>query len=256
MKTKRLSLRLIKYELRNISGNAYIIFFGIAFPILLSILISTAVTKQVPAEMRDQAVTGIFISMSLIIPLAILLMGYAASYSQELEKDIPLRLNLFGFSERSMIIAKMLAYLIFISGALIIYAVVDSMILKIQVPQLSSALCLIGSLYLLSTVLCVLAHGIATFFRKFGPTYGAAMVLYFGFMIICGMMGIPVDQLPKGVQFVSRAFPMSYMTSDFVNFWAKGSYNFVPLIQSFLFFGAVSCIVLILSIRKHRRIIK
>jgi ABC-2 type transport system permease protein len=82
------------------------------------------------------------------------------------------------------------------------------------------------------------------------------MILYFGFMILCGMMGLTVDQLPKALKVIAKAFPMSYISSDYVDFWQKGSYNFAPLIQSFLFFGAVSFIVLIFSIKKNQRLIK
>ncbi|MHB8130860.1 MAG: ABC transporter permease [Mobilitalea sp.] len=256
MKKKLLNWRLVQYELRNIAGNIFVIFFGVFFPIMLSVLFSFVLKKQVPEEMYPQAITSIFITMSMIIPMAVLLIGYAANYSQELEKDIPLRLNLFGFRERSMLAAKMIAYLIFTTGAFLLYALVDINILEIQVPKLSSAICLIVSLYVLSVILFVLAHGIATIFRKFGPTYAVSMLLYFGFMILCGMMGVTVDQLPKGLNVIAKAFPMSYISSDFVDFWQGGKYNFAPVVQSYLFFGAISFIILILSIRKNQRVIK
>ena len=256
MKKKQLNLRLVQYELRNIAGNMFVIFFGVFFTIMMSILFSFVLKKQVPEEMYPQAITSIFITMSMIIPMAVLLIGYAANYSQELEKDIPLRLNLFGFRERSMLVAKMIAYLIFTTGAFLIYAIVDIIMLDIQVPKFSSAICLILSLYALSVILFVLAHGIATIFRKFGPTYAVSMLLYFGFMILCGMMGVAVEQLPKGLNVIAKAFPMSYISSDFVDFWQGGKYNFAPFIQSYLFFGAISFIILFLSFRKNQRVIK
>jgi ABC-2 type transport system permease protein len=256
MKTKQLSWNLIKYELRNISGNIFTIFFGIIFPIIMSVIITNAYLKDIPEHGRRIASTGVFITMSLIVPMAILLIGYAANYSQELEKEIPLRLNLFGFYQRSILIAKMIAHLIFLTGALIIYTAADVILLDISVPKVSSAVILILSLYLLAVILFILSHGIATFFKKFGTTYAVTMLLYFGFMIICGMMGLTVDQLPKWLQSVARAFPMTYISSDFRDFWKSGEYNFAPFIQSFLFFGAVSGILLFLSIRKQNRVIK
>jgi ABC-2 type transport system permease protein len=256
MKKKLLNWRLIQYELRNISGNIFVIFFGVFFPIMMSVLFSFVLKKQVPEEMYPQAITSIFITMSMIIPMAVLLIGYAANYSQELEKDIPLRLSLFGFRERSMLAAKMIAYLIFTTAAFLLYTLFDIYMLDIQVPKLSSAICLIVALYALSVILFVLAHGIATIFKKFGPTYAVSMLLYFGFMILCGMMGVSVDQLPKGLNVIAKAFPMSYISSDFVDFWQGGKYNFAPFIQSYLFFGAVSFIILIISIRKNQRVLK
>lgn len=256
MKKNLLNWRLVQYELRNITGNMFVIIFGVLFPIIMSALFSVVLKKQVPEEMYPKTVTAIFITMSMIIPMAVLLIGYAANYSQELEKDIPLRLNLFGFRERTMLVAKMIAYLIFTTAAFALYMVSDIIMLDLQVPKLSSAICLIVSLYALSIILFVLSHGIATIFRKFGPTYAVSMFLYFGFMILCGMMGVTVDQLPKGLKIIANVFPMSYISSDFIDFWQGGQYNFAPFVQSYLFFGAVSLIVLILSIRKNQRVIK
>lgn len=256
MNKKQLNWRLIQYELRNITGNIFVIFFGVFFPIMMSALFSIVLKDQVPEKMYSATITSVFITMIMIIPMAVLLIGYAANYSQELEKDIPLRLNLFGFRERTMLFAKMIAYLIFTTAAFLLYVVFDVIMLDLQIPKLSSAICLIVSLYVLSVILFILAHGLATIFRKFGPTYAASMLLYFGFMILCGMMGVTVDQLPKGLHAIAKAFPMSYISSDFIDFWQGGKYNFAPFIQSFLFFGAVSLIILVLSIRKNQRVIK
>jgi ABC-2 type transport system permease protein len=256
MQRKQLSWSLIQYELRNIVGNIFVIIFGVIFPMFMSALFSIVLKSQVPEEMYSRTVTSIFITMSMIIPMAVLLIGYAANYSQELEKDIPLRLNLFGFSEKTMLLSKMIAYLIFTTVAFLLYVLFDVFMLKLQVPKLSSALCLIAALYAISIILFVLAHGLATFFRKFGPTYAISMILYFGIMILCGMMGVTVDQLPKTLRAMAKVLPMSYISNDFIDFWQGGKYNFAPLLQSFLFFGAISFIVLILSIRKNQRVIK
>lgn len=256
MKNNQLNLRLIKYEVRNIAGNMFVIFFGIFFPIIMSAIFSFVLKNQVSKAMYPKTITSIFITMSMIIPMAVLLIGYAANYSQELEKDIPLRMNLFGFSEKTLLIAKMIAYLIFTTAAFFIYVISDVIILDIQAPKVSSAICLILSLYTLSIILFVLSHGIATFFRKFGPSYAVSMLLYFGFMILCGMMGVTVDQLPKGLSTIAKALPMSYISSDFIEFWQGGTYNFAPLIQSYLFFGAVSFIVLIISMKRNQRMIR
>lgn len=256
MNKKKLNWYLINYELRNIIGNIFVIFFGIFFPIIMSALFSVMLKSQIPENMYSEAVTGLFLTMSLVIPMAVLLIGYAANYSQELEKDVPLRLNLFGFSEKTMLFAKMVSYLIFTTAAFVIYAIVDFIMLDLQAPKISSAIIFILSLYALSVIFFMLAHGLATIFRKFGPTYAVCMFLYFGFMILCGMMGITVDQLPSGAKAVAKVFPMSYISSDFINFWQGGEYNFAPLVQSFLFFGAVSAIILIFSIRKNQRVLK
>ena len=121
MKQKRISLRLIRYELLNTAGNWFTIFFGIAFPILMSLLIANVFLGELPQEAIPAANTGVFLSMSIVIPLATLLIGYAANYSQELENEVPLRLRLFGYHEQSMLGAKMIANLIFMTTALDVY---------------------------------------------------------------------------------------------------------------------------------------
>ncbi len=256
MQKKQLNWKLVQYELRNISGNIFVIVFGVIFPILMSVLFSFVFKSSVPELLYTEIVTSVFITMSMIIPMAVLLIGYAANYSQELEKDIPLRLNLFGFRERTMLLAKMIAYLIFTTGSFLLYAGVDILLLDLQVPKPGSVLCLIASLYALSVILFILAHGLATLFKKFGPTYAVSMILYFGFMILCGMMGVTVDQLPSALKAIAKVLPMSYISSDYIKFWQGGKYNFAPLIQAYLFFGAVSAIILLLSFRKNQRKIK
>jgi ABC-2 type transport system permease protein len=256
MQRKPLNWNLIKYELRNILGNIYVIIFGVFFPIMMSALFSFIFKDEFPEEMYAKVITSTFITMSMIVPMAVLLIGYAANYSEELEKEIPLRMNLFGYRERTMLLAKMIAYLIFMTAALSLYIIADLFILELLVPKLSSALCFIAALYAISVILFVLAHALATFFRRFGPTFAVSMLLYFGIMILCGMMGITVDQLPGVLRAIARLLPMSYIGSDFIEFWQGGSYNFAPLLQSFLFFGAASVILLILSIRKNQRVIK
>ncbi|MGM9986101.1 MAG: ABC transporter permease [Bacillaceae bacterium] len=256
MKGKNFNWNLIVYEMRNIIGNPFVAFFGIVFPVLMSFIITKALASEVPKAMIPEANTSVFITMSLIIPMAVILLGYAATYSQEVEKEIPIRMRLFGFRERSVVTAKIIAQLLVMTFAFIIYVGADYLMLDLQTPKASSAIILFVCLYLLGILFCILAHGLSNIFKKFGPTYAVVMVLYFGFMILCGMMGITVENLPEALQVVAKTLPMSYISSDFIDFWQGGSYNFVPLIQSFLFFGAVSGIVLMISIYRDRRVVK
>lgn len=256
MKEKKCNLNLILYEIRNISGNFFVHFFGIVFPILMSLILTQAVGSQVPEVIRQDVVTSIVISMSLVCPLAIILIGYPANYSQEVEKGVPLRMRLFGYGEKSVILAKVIAQLIFLTIALGIFGIAEVVLIDIQKPALSSLLCLIGCLYLLAIILFILAHAIANILKRFGPTFAVTMTLYFLIMIVCGMMGVSTEQLPKALQAVANTLPMTYICNDFSDFWQGGSYNFVPLIQSFLFLGAFSGILLLFASYKDRRAVK
>ena len=79
------------------------------------------------------------------------------------------------------------------------------------------------------------------------------MSIYFILMMLTGMMGVKTEQLPDVLQKVAGTLPMTYISSDFVDFWQGGSYNFMPLLQAFLFMGAVTGILLLFSMWKGRR---
>lgn len=250
---KKLSIKLIKYEILNISGNFFTLFFGVVFPIIMSVIVSQVYLRNLTGEIRIKAMTGLYITMSMIIPLSILLIGYCVTYAQELEKEIPLRMQLFGFKQSTMLAARLIAYFVFTTGAFLIYTAADCFILDIQMPSPAAAICYIITFYLLCTVFFLLSHGIAGILMKFGPAYAVSMTLYFVFMMLCGVMGIPVASLPKSLQAIAYTLPMTYIAEDYINFWQGGSYNFAPIIQSFLFLGAISGIVLLFSLKRGKR---
>ncbi len=215
-------------------------FFGIVFPNIMCLLLSKTVGSQVPDNVRQEVLTSITLSMSLVMPMAIMLLGYGALYSREVERGIPLRMRLFGYSEKSEITAKLIAHLIFLTIAFIIFSLVQMIAMDIPKPAFSSLICLILSLYLLGIIFLVIAHSFAQIFKKFSITFGVSMFLYFMIMMITGMMGIETEQLPQTLQKIAGMFPMTYVSNDFASFWQGGSYNFMPYIQSRLFLGALA----------------
>ncbi|WP_029501267.1 ABC transporter permease [Lachnoclostridium phytofermentans] len=253
MKTLLPNKRMIFYELRNLLGNFFTLFFGIAFPIAFSILMPSIITRDLPENAQSEAIITVFVTMSMVIPMAVMLLGYAANYAQEVENDVPLRLDLFGIQPKKLFVAKLIAHLIFITIAFILYFFVDWIVLDIKMPNTKMIVLWISCLYLLAIIFFMIAHGITTIVKKFGITFAVTMLLYFSFMILCGMMGITVEQLPKALKNVALLLPMSYISKDFVGIWDGGSYNYAPLIQSFLFLAAIAGILVLLGIRKSKR---
>ena len=245
---------MVLYELRNINGNFMPHFFGIVFPNMMCLLFSKTVGSQVPEEVRREVITSIVLSMSLVMPMSIMFLGYGALYSQEVERGIPLRMRLFGYSQMSEITAKIIAHLIFLTIAFVVFGFFQVIVMDISRPALASLICLIVSLYLLGVIFLMIAHAIAEIFKKFSITFGISMFLYFIIMMLTGMMGVKTEQLPEALQKIARIFPMTYVSNDFADFWQGGSYNFMPYIQSFLFLGAISGIFLLFSMHKNRRI--
>ena len=256
MNKKKCNLNMVFYELRNINGNFMPHFFGIVFPNMMAMLFSRTIGSQVPEPMRQNVMVSITLSMILIIPMSIMFIGYGAIYAQEVENEVPLRMRLFGFHERSLLAAKIIAHIIFMTIAFIIYVVFQAFTMDIPKPAFSSVIWLMVSLYLIGAILLVIAHSIANIFRKFSITFGIIMMVYFILMMLTGMMGISTEQLPKALQKVASTLPMTYISNDFADFWQGGSYNYMPFIQSFLFFGAVAGILMLYAQYRDRRVVK
>lgn len=162
-------------------------------------------------------------------------------------------MHLFGIGERSLLLAKITAHFILLTVEFIIFAVFHAAVMDVQKPALLSALGLLAALYAIGLIFLVLSHAIANLLRKFSLTFGIEMSIYFILMMLTGMMGVKTEQLPDVLQKVAGTLPMTYISSDFVDFWQGGSYNFMPLLQAFLFMGAVTGILLLFSMWKGRR---
>lgn len=255
-KVKKCSLRMIQYEVRNMNGNLMSHFFGIVFPNVMCLVLSKTVGESLSADIRREAMTTIMLSMSLIMPMSIMMLGYGAVYSQEVERGVPLRMRLFGFGEKSLITAKIIAHLILLTVAFVIFALFQIIVMDIQKPAVTSLICLIVSLYFIGAVLLVVAYALAGIFKKFSITFGICMSIYFLMMILTGMMGMRTNQLPGILQRVAKTLPMTYISNDFITFWQGGSYNFMPYIQSCIFFAALAGLLLMASFYKNRRVVK
>lgn len=256
MNNKTINAKLVRYELMGVISNWFIPFFGVLFPILLGILLSATVLSEVPEQFLPEARTSLLLSISQMIPLATIFLGHSAIYSQELEKKIPLRMRLFGFPEHVTLIAKLIAEFVFMTIAIILFGIVFFNVFDLVKPSGSAFLITIATLYGIGIICFMLAHGIANFVRKFGLAYGITMIIYFVFMMIGGMMGVRMDMLPAVLRTVASLLPFSYFSQDFVKIWKGQPYDFGPFIQSVLFLGTISAIVLILSIiyRRNRAI--
>lgn len=256
MNKNKVSIRMIQYELRNVAGNPFVHIFGVGFPILMSIIITKAVSSEMPdTSYLYEVITSIFLGIGAIIPMATILMGYSSTCSQDIEKGIPLRMQLFGFSEKYTIINRLIAEFIYMTCAFAIYFIVGFSTLELVMPVAYGVIVYFLCMYIFASVLFILAHAIANIMKKFGLTYMITMIIYFGLMILSGMMGITVDKLPKGLQIVSNLLPSTYMNKDIYTVWVGKTYNFVPLIQSYIFFFAISGILFfVMSYRLKRNL--
>lgn len=254
--SKKCSLRMIQYEVRNLNGNLMSHFFGIIFPNMMCLILSKTVGESLTAEIRQEVITTIMLTMTLVMPMSVMMLGFGAVYSQEVERGVPLRMRLFGFSEKALLIAKVIAHLLLLTVSFMIFALFQILFMDIKKPAFFSLLCLVFSLYFIGGVLLVIAYAVAGIFKKFSITFGICMSLYFIMMILTGMMGMRTNQLPDVLQKVAKTLPMTYISNDFIIFWQGGAYNFMPYIQSCIFFAALAGLLLMASFYKNRRVIK
>lgn len=243
----------IKYEFLNTLYNGYAFFFGAIFPVILIHMIIAGALSDVPKEYINEAITQLFIGMAMYIPLASIFLSHSATYSNELDKNIPERLVLFGFSEQKILLNKLVSNYIFLTFCMLIYILGTLPFIDIVKPSFSAISIWILCVYILAGILLILAHGIATLIRKFGPTYGISMALYFIFLILGGYMGLPVSKLPRGLRYISDLLPTTQLGNDYLDFWVGRDYNFGPLIQSMIFFFALSSAILIIAFKVRGR---
>lgn len=247
-KRKILSLKMLLFELRNITGNPYVHLFGIAMPILMSYIIIHGVTMEVTDTALLRTIsTSIFLGMGTVIPMAIALMGYAATRSQEMEKGISERMELFGIHTTATLCSRIAAELLFILAVFAIYFVYGLLFLDLEPPKASGAVIYTISMLALTIILLCTAHGIATLLKKFGPTYCIVMILYFAFMLFSGMMGLSYENMPSGIQFIAKLLPTTYLNKDIFTIWSGESYRFAPMLQSYLLWAVMAGILLVIA---------
>ena len=231
-------------------------FFGVIFPCFLSVIMIKAIGDSVPEAIYGEVVTSIMLSMVMIVPMAICLIGYGCMYAGEVEKGIPLRMHLFGYDEKILIGAKLIVHLLFMTVALVIYALFQMAFMDIQSPKPMALIWLLLFIYLIAACLLVMAHAIANLIRRFNIAFGILLGTYFFFMIISGMMGIQTSQLPKWMQAIAKALPMTYICNDYIDFWQGRSFPFMSFIQALIFFAALCGVLLIVSLYREKRVIK
>lgn len=242
---KAVSRQMILFELRNVVGNPYVHIFGIGFPILMALLITRIVASEATDSMFiPMASTSVYLGLGTLIPMATILMGYTVGYAQELDKGIPQRMQLFGIKNSATLCNRAISEVLFIAAGFFLFFLSGCLFSSIKRPVISGAVCYALCMLLFSLICLGLGHGIACLCHNFGRAYCVSMLTYFAFMILGGMMGITYDNLPKWAKFFAKLLPVTYINQDFYKIWTGEAYNFMPMVQSFLFLAAVAGILL------------
>ncbi|GAB2024730.1 hypothetical protein OfM1_08010 [Lactovum odontotermitis] len=249
--------RLFVYEWHNVVGNVLTILFGLCFPVFMSLLFTRVFSQGLPHMVVLEINTSIFLTMMMIAPLSTMFIGYAATYSQEVENDIPTRLELFGLHGRSVLLAKLFANGVFLVATAVIYIAIGMTAIDMYKPAISGIFFSLLAIILVGGILLIFAHGIVMICRRFSTTYAVTMTLYFAIMVLCGMMGVQVSQFPDWIQHIAKLLPMTYMgmssTSGFIHVWRGQNFQAGSFLLSLVFLLAAALLVLGVSRWKNRR---
>lgn len=241
--------RLIQYEFIQLLRGVFTPVFGIAFPVFMLVLMSASGVGSESGVNRDMILVSFFITLMQIIPLVVGFMGFSQIYAQELEQKIPFRLRMFGIKDGQILFSKIVSLLVLYTIGFIVYMLVAVYYVKIPNITLINILILYAVLILEFIGFIILGYAICLYFKKFGPAYAVVMVLYFGIMIISGMMGIRENNMPDIMQKLIRILPFPYVSFDFYKLFFDQSYNFMPFIQSMIFFLGFASILCIAVVR-------
>ena len=214
-KRKTVSLQMLGFEFRKVIGNPYVHIFGVGMPVLMMIIITRAIGGEVPeGAMRIAMNTSVFLGIGSLIPMA-------------------------------TIFNRILSEIIFMALAFLIYFVVGYVAVDLNAPTFSGGLLYLLCIFSFSVILFCLAHAISSLLRKFSLTYCVT--------ILGGMMGISFDNMPAAVQMVAKLLPVTYINRDFYTVWKGESYNFMPMLQSYLLMAAIAGIAIIFTMKRTER---
>lgn len=227
-------------ELKIMLKNILSLIFGLFLPTFLLFIITKTGLDGVPEEYLLQINTSVYLVLAVVIPFSIMHIGYAALYSESLEKEIPLRMELFGNLPQKLFLATLCANLVYVTICLVIYTLIALTMIDIEKPAFSGVVGSLVLFHILSALFLLLAHGIAYAARKFSTTYAFTMIFYFFTMVSSGLMGVSKDSLLEALNTFGKYFLPLYHISEesFLNFYLGKEADMWPLIRSTIIFGA------------------
>lgn len=243
---------IFKFESKLLLQNFTGLFFGMVFPILMSFLIISGI-KDIPASHIDEVKRSIVLTISIISPLSIFLVGLSSVFAKDLEEGVYDRLDLFSINHLSMAKYKFTVYYLFWSACNILYFVVMKYALDVNIP-LISIIKHTGFVTLITIASFFIGYSICIFFKKFSVSFSISMGIYFLSMILGGMMGIQVEDMPKGIKQIAQLIPISHFSStEYVNEVAKGAKLNYSFFQSLIVLVLLSIVLFTISIYKNKR---
>lgn len=210
MNNRLIKRNLIKGEFLGILGNVMTIFFGVFFPIFMTSMLSLSIGQSIPVEFRmEYFYIPTFTVNASLIAMAIILIGFPATFVRDIQAKVNLRMNLFGYSIIQILVAKAIAYLTVVLLALILYVTLVPIILEIDNLNFFDLVLFLFLHMIYAIAIFIFSYAITILLPKFSWVYPLTMFIYFAIMIISGSMGATVESFPEFIRNISYKIPSS-----------------------------------------------
>lgn len=247
---------ILKFERNSLLKNYTALFFGLVFPTILAALIITAVTKDMPEYVAIEAKKSITYTISVISPTSIFLIGLSSIFAKDLEEGVYDRLDLFSINHLKMAKYKFLVFYVFWLLSNFIYFTVAVKVYGVDL-EVKSILKHTAYVSLVSLTMFLISYAICLFTKKFTVSFGITMFMYFAIMILGGMMGIQVEDLPGAVGKFAKILPTGHFSSiEYLEEVAVGGRLNYSFLQSLLVFLMLSLVIFGGALYKSKRISK
>lgn len=230
------------------------IFFSIAYPILMMIIIMFSYGNISIGNGYYLIDKYFLIAIGMgILPLA--LISFPMWIGNSFENKSIERLNFFGVNTSKMFVGDVLAHFILAMISMAINILVAFLFWRLKFPSIGHFLSFIIQ-YFIAIVIAMIIGGIFAYvFKNPQILMTLGLVVMFVLYMFCGVF-ISIDQMPQLFRNISSYLPIKYAMNDFFDIW-----NMERLLdKDFLLISAVylviSTIVLgICIIRENKRVI-
>ena len=230
------------------------IFFSIAYPILMMIIIMFSYGNISIGNGYYLIDKYFLIAIGMgILPLA--LISFPMWIGNSFENKSIERLNFFGVNTSKMFVGDVLAHFILAMISMAINILVAFLFWRLKFPSIGHFLSFIIQ-YFIAIVIAMIIGGIFAYvFKNPQILMTLGLVVMFVLYIFCGVF-ISIDQMPQLFRNISSYLPIKYAMNDFFDIWTMEKF----LDKDFLLISAVylviSTIVLgICIIRENKRVI-
>lgn len=230
------------------------IFFSIAYPILMMIIIMFSYGNISIGNGYYLIDKYFLIAIGMgILPLA--LISFPMWIGNSFENKSIERLNFFGVNTSKMFVGDVLAHFILAMISMAINILVAFLFWRLKFPSIGHFLSFIIQ-YFIAIVIAMIIGGIFAYvFKNPQILMTLGLVVMFVLYMFCGVF-ISIDQMPQLFRNISLYLPIKYAMNDFFDIWTMEKFWDKDFLLISAVYLVISTIVLgICIIRENKRVI-